>query len=329
VIYPSDVTGSRRGEQLQAISNTWGNELKDISKKNVDVKTMLVVTKEEKEHYKTNMPAILEFFENVLVIPPALVKKLQGGIWLGKVDMGPLFVHMSWILEQILAQEGGHDWVFLASDQTYVFPHNLYCFLSQLDPSAPLHTGEMLKADYRAEGTDFVSVAAGWAFSMAFLKLFTSNETSCKAGSEWEEINWAVAFGRCIAEADALKDSFHDERLQLGVLQEAHRFNAFGPSTLVKGKTHSWFQQYHKKYYGVLPPVGLDCCAADTITFHYVNNEDMENIFATSHGGAGTAGKDVFAAGSLEAALLTEKILPMQVQEHGICSNTVTSPKHA
>jgi hypothetical protein len=238
VIYPSDVDGRNRGKRLEAISKTWGRELNEIG--NVaNVKTILVATTEEAQYYKNKMPGVHDFFaENMMIVPPALVKKLHEGVWLGKVDMGPLFVHMHWVLEQILTQEGANDWVFLASDETFVFPHNLYCYLNQLDPSTPLHTGEMLKADYRATGTDFVSVAAGWAFSVAFLKLFMNADTPCKAGNDWEEINWAVALGRCISETPSLKDTFHDERVD----KKAHRFNAFGPDLLVRGKAHSWFQ---------------------------------------------------------------------------------------
>jgi hypothetical protein len=82
---------------------------------------------------------------------------------------------------------------------------------------------------------------------------------------------------------------------------------------------------YHKKYYGVVQPKGLDCCAADAITFHYIGHEEARAIFAATHGAADPnyiqgSIKTSYSHKGLALELLTEKIARKRVQPGGVCA---------
>ena len=59
-----------------------------------------------------------------------------------------------------------------------------------------------------------------------------------------------------------------------------HHFHAFGPVRRVNGNIDDWFKEYHQNYYGRPPASGVDCCATDTVSFHYIEGPESRIIHA-------------------------------------------------
>jgi hypothetical protein len=158
-----------------------------------------------------------------------------------------------------------------------VVPTNLYCYLNSL-PQNEQHDfiGESMEVDY-AGGTPFIACTAGAVFSSKAVKAMVESASKrpspCLPDNDWENINWAVALGKCMK-----KLGFKPTDERVGT---AHRFNAYGPVKTVQAAQDSWFKDYHTRWYKSAPPAGLECCAADTISFHYVGAIETRSIYNT------------------------------------------------
>ena len=293
VLIPSDVNPAERPARLRAIFDTWGKSLN----------TVVVCSEAEAALYTKGDVSTVEHgvsFHGLqgmktLVLPPSIVKQMSGPaeekfgpkVFLGGVDLGPTFDHLRYVFGQLktLADKplAPVDWIVLATDETFLVPENLLCFLATKSVTKPQFIAQGLKLDY-AGGTVFPAYSGGAALNMAAVRLinqgFDSGDDKCKATNDWEQYNHAVCFGKCL------------KHLQLEVSDErddtkGHRFNAFGPVRLVAGDADGWFQDYHQQMYGSKPEKGAAALASELISFHYVDDQDTRKIHEILHNQAG------------------------------------------
>ena len=53
-------------------------------------------------------------------------------MYIGQVDVGPRYDAIQYAIEQAAENHPNVKWLTLVSDETFVFPTNLFCYLSSL-----------------------------------------------------------------------------------------------------------------------------------------------------------------------------------------------------
>lgn len=166
------------------------------------------------------------------------------------------------------------DWFFIGGDDLFVLPHNLKTYLASLvhkDGTDP-KTKEYFVGRRFNGGSYFNSGGAGYTLSQATLRKFLANIDDAKHCSANGRTSMEdVMVGRCLA---YLNIHFTDTRDAKG----RERFHPFAPGTHLhwkppkKGGEKDWYEEYNKEW-GLL--LGKDCCAPDSVSFHYVKKASM------------------------------------------------------
>ncbi|KAG4076526.1 hypothetical protein HA402_011342 [Bradysia odoriphaga] len=160
------------------------------------------------------------------------------------------------------------DWIMKADDDTYVVVDNLKKFLSNYSKTDPIFFGCQFSSK---EIPFWTSGGAGYVLSKEALRRFVldglPNSKNCRedhSGSEDAEL------ANCLRRVGV---TLEDSRDSSG----RHRFLAFTPIDHVFPRV---LNDDDKKYWYrkdlTYPQVqGMDCCANDAISFHYISNREM------------------------------------------------------
>lgn len=162
------------------------------------------------------------------------------------------------------------DYFFLGGDDLFVIPENLRSYLSTLESSDEDHfVGRRFKG--YGQSNYFNSGGAGYALSRGLLKRYYSvlDDKGCAphATTSMEDVNTAA----CLR--NVLGVGLTDTRDAQG----RERFHPFAPGTHYTYKpTHDknmgWYEDYNKEW-GI--KLGADCCAPDSVSFHYIKKAPM------------------------------------------------------
>ena len=162
------------------------------------------------------------------------------------------------------------DYFFLGGDDLFVVPENLRAYLSTLGSSDDDH---FVGRRFKGYGQDnyFNSGGAGYALSRGLLKKYYNalddNRCAPHAVTSMEDVNTAACLRK------ALKVGLTDTRDDKG----REKFHPFAPGTHYQYKAGNdqnmkWYEDYNKEW-GILE--GTDCCAPDSVSFHYIKKAPM------------------------------------------------------
>jgi glycoprotein-N-acetylgalactosamine 3-beta-galactosyltransferase len=164
-----------------------------------------------------------------------------------------------------------YDWFFIGGDDVFVLPHNLKTYLASLtckDETDPKTKEYFVGRRFHARRNGyFNSGGAGYTLSQATLQKFLAamdDVQHCSAGTRTSMEDVMIA--RCL---NYLGIHFTDTRDAKG----RERFHPFAPGTHLNwkpprdGAPRDWYEDYNKEW-GILQ--GKDCCAPDSVSFHYV-----------------------------------------------------------
>lgn len=169
-----------------------------------------------------------------------------------------------------------YDWFFIGGDDLFVLPQNLKTYLASLthkDGSDPKSKDYFVGRRFNSGGNDyFNSGGAGYTLSQSTLRKFLAamdDAQHCSANSRTSMEDVMIA--RCLRH---LGIHFTDTRDAKG----RERFHPFAPGSHLHwnppgpGKARDWYEDYNKEW-GLL--LGKDCCAPDSVSFHYIKKASM------------------------------------------------------
>lgn len=169
------------------------------------------------------------------------------------------------------------DWFFIGGDDLFLMPHNLKTYLASLaykdgaDPHEKEYfVGRRLREHHT--GTYFNSGGPGYVLSQATLRKFLSvidDAQNCSANERTSREDVMIAL--CLKH---LGISYTDTRDAKG----RERFHPFAPGThltwaFAKQRRNKGWYEYYNMEWGIL--TGKDCCAPDSVSFHYVKRASM------------------------------------------------------
>jgi len=278
VLMPSVVNEKGVGKRLKAIHETWGPAANVIFV--VSVKSLPLVQDDYPE--VASLPVVPADSSTAVSYPQVL--------WLPEHLSENDMPRLQYVISNIF-QLVHPEFAFFANDHTFVIPEHLCAFLQGRDPLHFLYAGHALQTNQYV----FNSGAAGYFLSWSTMRRMTevwsphhhhtphcavvSPETNMAALSQHERFmqqSPGLFLSDCLLEG--LDVHAMDTRYGL-----QHRFHAFGLVAVVSGKWDAWYAQKHTQEaahvidadpsYATVP-IGEDCCAPTTATFHYV--EDLE-----------------------------------------------------
>lgn len=169
-----------------------------------------------------------------------------------------------------------YDWFFIGGDDLFVLPHNLKTYLASLthkDGTNPKAKEYFVGRRFNSGGRDyFNSGGAGYTLSQATLRKFLAAMDDARYCSADKRTSMEdVMIARCLSHLDI---HFTDTRDARG----RERFHPFAPGSHLiwkppkPGQERDWYEDYNKEW-GILE--GKDCCAPDSISFHYIKKASM------------------------------------------------------
>lgn len=168
------------------------------------------------------------------------------------------------------------DWFFQGGDDLFVLPQNLRNYLRNLDAEGDHFVGRRFKG---YDGTYFNSGGAGYALSRGILRKYVTQgwdhpDCAPHAHTSMED----VMIAQCLSNLFGV--GLTDTRDEQG----RERFHPFAPGTHLywqppgPGEKADWYEEYNREW-----PVklGTDCCAPDSVSFHYIKKPAMvRHIYA-------------------------------------------------
>lgn len=170
------------------------------------------------------------------------------------------------------------DWFFQGGDDLFVLPQNLRNYLRTLDD--PQHQDHFVGRRFKGYGNNnyFNSGGSGYALSRATLRKYVTqgwNDPACipTRKTAMEDVMIAQCF-RTLFNI-SLTDTRDD--------QGRERFHPFAPGTHYHWQppqlgSKDWYADYNTEW---PPKLGKDCCAPDSVSFHYIKKPAMvRHMFA-------------------------------------------------
>ncbi|CAJ1968930.1 unnamed protein product [Cylindrotheca closterium] len=161
------------------------------------------------------------------------------------------------------------DWFYIGGEDLLVIPQNLKNYLGTHDPNKGYFLGRRFKGG--GSGTYFNSGGAGYALSRASLQCIMEHfeEPVCRPDTHTPMEDVMIA--QCLEKACNI--SIFDTRDE----QKRERFHPFAPQLHYvwqhpKPPNHDWYEDYNKEW-GI--GLGKDCCAPDSVSFHYIKKPAM------------------------------------------------------
>lgn len=271
VVIPSVVDVPHRKRRLKAILETWAH----------DAHALIVVHNMEEE-YPTEMvnnnvwslddnnkePVDTNSYPQVLNLPPSITIKDEHG-----------FDRLAFVIRHVYNNHASADFIFLVNDHTYVIPEHLCHYLQDFSKEEDLYAGRAMKNP----GIVFNSGAAGYLLSRTTMKrLLDIWDTSDTDGSSSkQQCQPTHAFHRSnpdLVVAECLQNVLHVPAVDTRAAGKYHRFHSYGLVRTVQNKTDDWFVKVHTRFQNMTGfdesyqtlLTGPDCCAADGVSFHYV-----------------------------------------------------------
>ena len=173
------------------------------------------------------------------------------------------------------------DFFFLGGDDLFVLPQNLRSYLATLgDPDQLLFAGRRFKG--YGKDNYFNSGGAGYTLSRGTLKQFVSKglddpRCSPEVATSMEDVMIAQCLRRVFG--IGLTDTRDDNGRE--------RFHPFSPGTHYHWSPPSpggsdWYQDYNQEW-GIR--LGAECCAPDSVSFHYLKKPAMiRHVFMLLYG---------------------------------------------
>lgn len=273
VVMPSVVNPDNRAQRLEAIHDTWGPYAR-----------ALYVLHNSSEFPKASHLTISEnsrpkdqyLYPQNLLLPSTI--HVEDGI--------PRLIYTI----QTIYHEKNPEFAFFVNDHTFVIPEHLCKFLDERDPNRDLYAGHALK-----NGQDiFNSGAAGYILSRETMRklVFKWNEKDPECWvdentpnkqKKWLQGNPGLVVVSCLKSMGIVAIDTREKAPS----SSGHVFHAFPLTRVVTGAVDDWYRNKHK--FEELPDLvrrgfdnsystletGPQCCAAETVSFHYV--EYMEN----------------------------------------------------
>ncbi|KAL7539102.1 hypothetical protein ACHAXR_009023 [Thalassiosira sp. AJA248-18] len=163
------------------------------------------------------------------------------------------------------------DWFLIGGDDLFVLPYNLKAYLASLaekdgaDPKTKeYYVGRRLK---RKNDKDYFNGGGpGYLLSQATLRKFyvNLNDTQHCFANERTSMEDVMA-ARCLRH---LGIQFTDTRDSRG----RERFHHYPPGKLFHGGHLEWYTAFNREW-GIKQ--GKDCCAPDSVSFHYIKEPSM------------------------------------------------------
>lgn len=259
IIMPSVVKPDGRLLRLKSIADTWGPKARAI-----------YVVHNTTEYPDANeIDSLSHEFPQLLIIQPDI----------GPDEGVPRLMHVI----RTVSKQIDPDFAFFVNDHTFVIPEHLCSFLSELNPLDDMYLGHALK-----NGEDvFNSGAAGYILSRStmnkLVKTWDEGDPKCviQKTNKWLQGNPGLLTATC------LKHSLHISAEDTRKDGKYHRFHAFGLNRVVTGNVDAWYLKKHQDlsriagfdetYETML--TGVECCADDTISFHYVEHLETRALF--------------------------------------------------
>jgi hypothetical protein len=275
VVMPSVVNPNGRQKRLEAIHDTWGPYARAIY-------VLHDITEFEKASHLTmsmdRHPYDRYSFPQNLLLPEHI-----------NVDQGIARLYHT---IQMIHERVNPDFAFFVNDHTYVIPAHLCHYLDKISPDLDLYAGHALKND---QSTIFNSGAAGYILSRETMKKimqkYNEQDEHCwidsstkPQNSKWLEGNPGLVIVDCLRSMGiAAIDTREDHKY--------HRFHAFPLVRMVSGDVDAWYINKHQ--FEAIPSdlrtgfdtsystllVGTDCCAKDSISFHYVEAKECLGLY--------------------------------------------------
>ncbi|KAL3923853.1 MAG: hypothetical protein SGILL_001403 [Bacillariaceae sp.] len=260
---------NKRSRRLSAIDETWGPAARavyvvhNVSEFPRASHAVISDTQKPEDPYS---------YPQLLLLPESI----------GFDDGVPRLIHViRTVFEKI-----NPDFAFFINDHTFVIPEHLCKYLENHNPSDHMYHGHAMKNNDMV----FNSGAAGYVLSRETMKklvhLWNSNDPLCTGASadKWLQGNPALLTTKCMKEKLGVVpvDTRHHKKW--------HHFHAFPLVRVVTGDVDQWYKNKHEgmdklmldadEAYNTLL-TGPDCCAPDTISFHYVEYKEQKALFAT------------------------------------------------
>lgn len=172
------------------------------------------------------------------------------------------------------------DWFYIGGEDMFVIPQNLKNYLGTFDSSKPYFLGRRFKGG-GGGGTYFNSGGSGYVLSRPSLQCFMENFENGVCNPNAKSSMEDVYIANCLRKACDIH--IYDTRDS----QKRERFHPFAPATHLQWKppvppNKDWYYDYNKEW-GIL--LGKDCCAPDSVSFHYIKKAaQVRHLFHYLHG---------------------------------------------
>jgi len=266
VVMPSVVNPKGRARRLDSIQETWGTSARAVfvvhNVSEYPIASHAVISEDRNPEDPYSYPQLL-------LVPESI----------GSDDGVPRLIHtIKSVFEKI-----NPDFAFFVNDHTYVIPEHLCNYLKDKNPSEDMYHGHAMKNS----DTAFNSGAAGYVLSREtmgkLVNKWNHGECTGETASKYLQGNPGLLTTECLKKELGVVpvDTRHNGKF--------HRFHAFPLNRVVTGNVDQWYLNKHQdmdklpgfssSYNELL--LGADCCAQDTISFHYVEFVESRAIFAT------------------------------------------------
>lgn len=270
VVIPSVVDHPTRHRRVLAIADTWARSAR-----------ALIVVHNLTEEYPTALPETIwnqeqepadkHIFPQVLHLPRNITMNDNDG-----------FLRLVHVIRHVYHQQNA-DFIFLVNDHSYVIPEHLCHYLAPYNPNSDLFAGHAMKNP----SVVFNSGAAGYLLSRKTMKRLLhvwdegKEEGPCQADQDYLRSNPDLVVSEC------LQNILHVPALDTRGEGIFHRFHTYGLVKTVLGKVDDWFVKVHDRFQNVSGfdesyrtlLTGSDCCASDSISFHYVEYGETRALF--------------------------------------------------
>ena len=243
VLFPTVVDPRKHASRIVAIRETWGKDTLPDGTRNP---LRIFVAASSPGEVKVAKDA---GFDDEVIIA-------------GKGDLSRTKTHAR--IFATVAAAHSSDWIVKADTITYLRPKALAKYLQTVSlnhvTNPKIAVGRPLKAGTRI----FLSGGAGFALSRA--AAIALSEEPCEHDDEWLEASPDVGIAECFQQRGV-------DVISSAAPNGQERFHAYGPTRTVQAAFDPWFLQYVAAYQGVRAVHfyrGVACCAADSVSFHYV-----------------------------------------------------------
>uniref|UniRef100_A0A6U0GX63 Hexosyltransferase n=1 Tax=Helicotheca tamesis TaxID=374047 RepID=A0A6U0GX63_9STRA len=163
------------------------------------------------------------------------------------------------------------DYFYIGGDDLFVLPQNLREYLWTIgDPEDDRYVGRRFLPD---PNNPFNSGGAGYVLSRGTLRKFVEvMDKDPKCLGKRHTAQEDVMIARC------LKDIFGITYMDTRDEEDRERFHPFAPGHHYtwrppeEGQSRDWYEEYNREW-GI--KLGKDCCAPDSVSFHYIKKPTM------------------------------------------------------